>query len=76
MTPLRLRLAELRQARGLNQTQLAELAGVRRATVNELEAGKRQRIDLDILERLANALGVEPGAIIEREPAKRAKGKR
>ncbi|MDB4916557.1 MAG: hypothetical protein JWM95_4201 [Gemmatimonadetes bacterium] len=73
MTPIRLRLKELREARGLTQLALGELADVRQATISEMESGRRQRIDLDILERLADALGVEPSALLERDAKKRAR---
>lgn len=73
MTPLRIRLKDLREAAGLSQQQLGDLAGVRQATISEVERGLKQRIDLGILERLATALGVEPGALIEREPTKSRK---
>lgn len=71
MSPVRLRLKELRESRNLTQVELSDLSGVRRAAISELEAGKRQRVDLDILERLAEALDVEPGALFVREKAVR-----
>lgn len=75
MTPLRLRLKEFREAKGLSQFALGELANVRQATISEMESGKssvaRQRVDLAILERLAKALDVEPGDLIVREPVTR-----
>ena len=64
MTPIRLRLRELREAKGLTQQALADKARVRQATVSNLELGKKQRIDLGILERLARALNVEPGELL------------
>lgn len=71
MSPIRLRLAELREERGLSQQALGELAGVRQATISELESGKKQRLDFRILERLAVALRVEPGQLIERTKTRR-----
>lgn len=71
MTPLRLRLRELREGKGLTQLALGELANVRQATISEMESGSRLRVDLAILERLAKVLDVEPGALIVREPQKR-----
>jgi len=67
MSPVRLRLKELRQAAHLTQAQLAKKVGVRQATINDLENDKSRRIELDLLERLAAALGVEPGALLIRE---------
>ena len=68
MTPLRLRLRDARQEADLSQAELAERADVRIATISDIETGKTgRRIDLDILERLARALGVEPGKLFEME---------
>jgi putative transcriptional regulator len=71
MTPLRLRIRELRDEKGLSQQELGDLAGVRQATISELESGKAQRLDLKTLERLAIALDVEPGTLIERLPRRK-----
>jgi transcriptional regulator with XRE-family HTH domain len=65
MTPLRIEIRSLREAKGLSQAQLAKDAGVGIATVKRLEAKNPPRgIDLDTLEGLARALGVAPGALI------------
>jgi len=42
---------------GLSQERLAELAGLSRATINELETGKLTNLSLTRAERLANVLG-------------------
>ena len=63
MSPLQLRIKALRHERGLTQVQLAQLVGVRQATVNDLENNRSRRIDLDMLDRLATTLGVEVGAM-------------
>ena len=59
MTPITLRLRELREAKGWSQRDLARRAGVRAATVNSLELRAAQKVDLSVLERLADALGVD-----------------
>jgi len=63
MSPVYLRLKELREAKGLTQVALAGLVGCRGATINDLENHKSRRIDLDLLGRLARALSVEPGEL-------------
>lgn len=73
MTPLRLRILELRDLKGYTQEELAERAGLRRATISELETGKAKRIDLSTLEKLAVALDTDPGLLIVREIGKKAK---
>ena len=69
MTPIRLRVKELRRARGWSQAQLSERAGVRQATIAEIELEKTSRVEFDTLERLAEALEVDPGYLIVRELA-------
>lgn len=66
MTPIRLRLRELRRARGWSQTELARRAGVRQATVSHLESGAAAKLSLEVLERLADALQVDPGYLLVR----------
>lgn len=61
MNPLHLRLREARERVGLSQTALAELVGVRQATISDLENGKSRRIDFDVLDAIAKALQVPPG---------------
>ncbi len=70
VSPLGLRVRELRKALGLTQAELAERACVRRATVNRIENARVTAIDLEVLEKLADVLGVEPGFIIIRSPGR------
>jgi len=69
---LKLRIKELRTAQGMTQAQLAEKAGVGRGTVNRLERSRPASIDFVVLERLADALGINAALLIVHEP----KGKR
>jgi transcriptional regulator with XRE-family HTH domain len=69
-----IRVRELREAKGWTQAELAREAKVRPSTLVEIEKGRTSRIDLAVLERLADALDVAPGFLIARE-AKRGKGK-
>jgi putative transcriptional regulator len=71
LSPIRVKLRELREERGLTQEELSDRAGVRQAAISAIETGARQRIDLDILDRLCSALDVEPGELLEREKPKR-----
>ena len=64
MTPIVLRVKALRTAQGLTQKQLAERAKIRQATVSKLESGRAKSIDLEVLEKLASALGCDPGYLI------------
>ena len=64
MTALRLRVKELREARGWSQAELAKKASIRRPTLSAIESEQTSGIDFDVLERLAKALGVDPGYLI------------
>jgi transcriptional regulator with XRE-family HTH domain len=71
MSPIVVRLRELREKAGLSQQALADLAGVRQGTISELESGKKQRLDFGILDRLCAALRVEPGELLSRTTRRR-----
>lgn len=72
VTPIDLALRDARESAGLTQAQLAEAVGVRQATISDLETGKSRRIELDLLEKLGVALGVEARSlIVQRAPEKR-----
>ena len=64
MSPLSLNLKHYREAAGLTQSELAKRVGVRQATISDLETGKSRRIELDLLEKLAKALGVKAAKLI------------
>jgi transcriptional regulator with XRE-family HTH domain len=68
MTPILLRIRELRRARGWSQAELAGRAGIRQATVSRLESGAVSSISLGILEKIAMALEVDPGYLLVRRP--------
>ena len=72
LSPISIRLEELREARGLSQAELARRSGVPQSTISRIEAGETGSITLGNLERLADALGVNAAVLIVHEP----KGKR
>lgn len=57
-------LRELRDRASLSQEELAEKSGVSRATIAELEAGKRAA-QPKTRRKIAEALGVEPRELSE-----------
>jgi len=75
MTATRIRLKELREARGWSQLELGEHAGVRQATISEMETGLTRRVSLEVLDRLARALGVQPGELLEGVQERGRRGK-
>jgi transcriptional regulator with XRE-family HTH domain len=64
MSPVSLKLRHYREAAGLTQSELAKKVGVRQATISDLETGKSRRLELDLLEKLAKALGVKAARLI------------
>ena len=60
-----MKLKRMREAKGLSQADLARRAKITREYVNKLEAGKKKNPSLDVLRRLAKALGVPVAALLE-----------
>lgn len=57
-------LRRLRQARDWSQEDLAHEAGIHRTYVSDLERAARNP-SISIIERLATALGVKPGKLLD-----------
>jgi len=62
---LRLRLDEEMKKRGITQIELAERSGVRQATISEMVRNVRERWDIRNIERVADALDIDPRDLIE-----------
>lgn len=52
------RIREIREARGLSQSELAEKSGITRATIWRLETGEKEETTTKTLLKIADALGV------------------
>jgi transcriptional regulator with XRE-family HTH domain len=61
---LSLNLRACRLAQGLSQEELAHRADIDRTYISALERGKFAA-SIDVVDRLARALGVEPGALLQ-----------
>ena len=61
-------LRAIRASLELTQAELAARSGVRRETISRIERSRVTSIDMTVLEKLATALGVEPGILIVRTP--------
>ena len=66
--PVRVNLKEWRRLRGMTQAALAEKAGIRQATVSEIENDVSKGISFDVLDALSRALNVEPSQLFTRKP--------
>lgn len=64
------KIQELRLARGLSLSALAERAGVSKGYVSQLEAGEQGNPSLETLKKVANALEVTLGELLETEAAR------
>lgn len=64
MTPVRLRVKELREAEGWTQDQLAKISGVNQGTISKIERNKTGGIEFDNLERLARAFNVKAAYLV------------
>lgn len=61
------RIREAREKAGLNLSELATKAGVSKAYLSQLENNDTKRPSAEIVFKLANALGVTMGQLLERE---------
>lgn len=64
-------LKKVREGAALTQEELAKRSGVGRATIAGLEAGSR-RARPATAQKLAGAIGVDPGQLVEASPAGRS----
>ena len=75
MTPINLRLKELREVRGWSQAELARRSGVHQSVISRLENGRTRSVSFPNLERLADALGCDPGYLVMTEERGRRRWK-
>ena len=66
MTPVEIRLREVRKSAGLTQAQLAKKAGMAQGEISRIESSATM-ISLDVLDRLCRALKCEPGDLLVRK---------
>lgn len=68
MTLIKVRLKELLNIRGITQTELSSMSGVRRARINEICSSNVKRLELDHINAICVALDVKPWEWIVWEP--------
>jgi transcriptional regulator with XRE-family HTH domain len=65
MTRLNVKLYTWRRERGMTQEELAKKAKVTKFYISQLEIGIRDNPSLPVLQRLAKALGVSAGELLD-----------
>ncbi|MGA3023107.1 MAG: helix-turn-helix transcriptional regulator [Thermoplasmata archaeon] len=65
MARLKVRVRTLRRERRMTQEELAKKARVTKYYISQLETGLRDNPSLPVLRRLAKALGVSAGELLE-----------
>ena len=63
------KLGELR----INQVELSRMTGIRNATINEMYNGIAERVSLEHIDLICDALQCEPWEILEWKPNKESK---
>lgn len=69
----RFRLAQLLEEATppMSQSELARRSGVSLVTINAIANNRTRQVKLETLDALSDALGVEPGELLEREGKRR-----
>ena len=70
---IRFQLNELLQERGQTLYWLCKQTGIRYATIWQMGKGDVARLNLDVLDRVCEALECQPGDLLVRAEAKRRK---
>jgi putative transcriptional regulator len=63
--PVKIKLKEVRESRGLSQNALARQLEMSLANVQKIEYGKAKSIPLDTLDKLCQVLECLPGDLLE-----------
>jgi len=64
MSPVTLRVRELRTVRRWSQAELARQSGVDQSVISRLESGETLAVSFKNLEKLADALSCDPGYLV------------
>lgn len=70
--PTVFRLAEVLAAKGVSQSELARRSGVGLRTIARLCRNETATVALATLDKIAGALGVEPGSLIVKTKSRRS----
>lgn len=69
--PVQFRLTEILESVGMSQRELARESGVSLTIVSRIANNHAKQVALATLERLADALGVQPGDLIVKRRARK-----
>lgn len=72
---VRFRLKAVLDDAEMSQSELARRSGLSLVTVNNIATNRTKQVSLATLDALCAALGVDPGALLEREGEKRKRGR-
>ncbi|MFZ3589657.1 helix-turn-helix domain-containing protein [Bacillus sp. DJP31] len=61
------KIKELRLRRGISLTELSKISGVSKSYLSFIERGKQKNPSIDVLEKLAVALGVDVYSLIDKK---------
>jgi DNA-binding Xre family transcriptional regulator len=64
---LKLRVGQLMRERNMSERELSERTGLARNTVRAIMRGVNTRVDLEVLNKISEALGVHPAELFEYE---------
>ena len=73
MSPLRFRLQQTIDEKGVSQSELSRTSGVSYTTISRMCRNVTAQVSLDTLDRLATTLGVNPGDLLAPDPKKTAR---
>ncbi len=74
--PVTLRVDEILAERNINISQLAEMMDVNYRTAHLLATGRTRRLDLNTINIVCNALGIEPSELFKRPPKRRKRARK
>ncbi|MFZ3589650.1 helix-turn-helix domain-containing protein [Bacillus sp. DJP31] len=61
------KIKDLRIRRGISLTELSKISGVSKSYLSFIESGKQKNPSIEVLEKLANALGVDVHSLISKD---------
>ncbi len=67
MSSVDVRVKQLRLVNGWSQSELSRRSGVSQAVISRLESGVTRAVNFRNLEKLARAIGCDPGYLIKRK---------